>query len=427
MEYKKIENKNYNLHLIKTDKFKRTMIRINFKNKVTKEDIVKRKLISEVLLESNSIYSTKRLLAIKTEDLYNLAIYNRGTMSGNALICSFEVCFLNDKYSEEGLLNEAINFLCDVIFRPKVEDEQFDLKALELAKKRMKEDIDSIKESPYLYLTEQAYKIIGKNTSLEISPFGTYELIDSIDSHELYTSYLSYLKNDNVDIFVIGNIDFKETEKIFKEQFDINNRKKKEINHYIEFKKVKNRFSIKKEQIDNNQSLLFLGYKLKDLTNYEKQYVLPIYSYILGGGPDSKLFKNVREKHSLCYSVNSQIKPVSNVMYITAGINAKNYKKALNLIKEEVDNMKNGNFDDSDMMKAKLTYITAYKEIKDSMSSILNTYANHEYLDSDLLDEKEKNIMKVTKEDILKVIPKIYPDLVYFLEGTKKDEEDATC
>ena len=49
------------------------------------------------------------------------------------------------------------------------------------------------------------------------------------------------------------------------------------------------------------------NYKLDGLTDFERNYVLPIYGYILGGGPDSRLFKTVREKHSLCYTVSSSI------------------------------------------------------------------------------------------------------------------------
>ena len=50
-----------------------------------------------------------------------------------------------------------------------------------------------------------------------------------------------------------------------------------------------------------------LGFKLERLTDYERQYIMPLYNIILGGTPTSKLFKTVREKHSLCYAVNSHL------------------------------------------------------------------------------------------------------------------------
>ena len=74
-------------------------------------------------------------------------------------------------------------------------------------------------------------------------------------------------------------------------------------------------------------------------------YVSYIYSYILGGGPDSMLFKNVREKNSLCYSINASIYSISDLMIIKSGINAKDVSKAIKIIKEQVKKIKKGNFD----------------------------------------------------------------------------------
>ena len=53
---------------------------------------------------------------------------------------------------------------------------------------------------------------------------------------------------------------------------------------------------------------------------------MSVYCYILGGGPDSKLFKNVREKHSLCYNISCFHRPVTNTMIITAGVNKEDVK-----------------------------------------------------------------------------------------------------
>ena len=72
MTYKKIKAHSYNIHMIKTDKFKTVTVQVNFKRKLKKEEISYRNMIINVLCESNSLYPTKRLMTIQTEDLYNL-------------------------------------------------------------------------------------------------------------------------------------------------------------------------------------------------------------------------------------------------------------------------------------------------------------------------------------------------------------------
>ena len=72
MKYTKIKNRSYNLHIIKTDRFKTITIQINFKRKTVKEDITIRNMIANMLCDSNSVYKTPRELEIATEELYNM-------------------------------------------------------------------------------------------------------------------------------------------------------------------------------------------------------------------------------------------------------------------------------------------------------------------------------------------------------------------
>ena len=56
MKYKKISTYSYNLHIIKTDRFKTTTVQVNFKRKLKKEEITYRNMIVNMLCESTSNY-----------------------------------------------------------------------------------------------------------------------------------------------------------------------------------------------------------------------------------------------------------------------------------------------------------------------------------------------------------------------------------
>ena len=72
MKYKKITTQTYNLHIIKTKKFKTVTIEVNFKSKLDKEEITYRNLLINTLCQSTRKYPSKRCLEIATEDLYEL-------------------------------------------------------------------------------------------------------------------------------------------------------------------------------------------------------------------------------------------------------------------------------------------------------------------------------------------------------------------
>ena len=170
------------------------------------------------------------------------------------------------------------------------------------------------------------------------------------------------------------------------------------------------------------QSKLYIGCKLDKLTPFEQKYVMNIYSFILGGSPNSRLFMNLREKNSLCYSVNSTYQPVFNLLIIRAGINASDFKKSVTLIKQELKNITQGKFDEKEIEAGKITYKNTFKEVEDSAFSILNAYTSCEYLGYDPIEKRIKEIDKVTKEDIIKVSKKIHVDTIFLLEGAQYEE-----
>jgi len=346
MNYSKYSTNSYNLHLINTDKFKTIMLKINFKKKIEKEDITYRNLLTKVLFQSNKNYSSKRELEILTEDLYNISISSKNSISGNYIVTSFDSVFLNEKYTEKNMNEKSIKFVLDMIFSPNIENKEF--KFFDLAKRLVMDELETQKDNTSIYSKQRLLEEMDNNSPLSYNPIGYLEDLEKITNKDLYNYYEKMLKNNLVDIFVIGSLDEEFMKNIFKENFVINTFKKKGISHYYEHNKFKKAKTVK-ESMDIQQSKLRIGIKLKDLTDFEKKYVANIYAFILGGGPDSKLFKNVREKNSLCYSINCSYLPVFNTMIISAGINSSDFKKCLSLIKKEIANMSKGNFSEDDI------------------------------------------------------------------------------
>ncbi len=79
------------------------------------------------------------------------------------------------------------------------------------------------------------------------------------------------------------------------------------------------------------QGKLVMGYRANvDYADTDRYYALVVGSNVLGGGPHSKLFVNVREKESLCYYIFSSIEKYKSILFISSGIETKDYDKAGN-------------------------------------------------------------------------------------------------
>ena len=417
--YKKIKANNYNIHFIKTDKYKTITLKINFKRKLKKEEVTIRNLLIDTLFSSTKKYQTKRLMEIETENLYGLAYRGFVFQSGIYSILSLEETFLADKYTDNTNTINSIDFIWEVLFNPNIDSNGFKKDGFDYAYNNLKAGIISTKENTNLYSQMRLTELLD-DPIISIHNVGNLSDLEKINPKNLYEYYLDILKNDNIDIYVIGDIDLKIINYI-KDKFNFNNRDKyldehiykpsfyhKKVNEYIESNKT-------------NQSKLVMGLKLMDLTDFERRYVLNIYNYILGGSCDSKLFKNVREKESLCYSISSQTFPLTCLLLIRAGIDADNYSKTVKLIKKELDNINNNQFSDLDIQNGIKTYISGLKELKDSPNGLISYYMSIDYVHADNYNNKIKNIKKVNRDDIINLSKKVKLDTIYLLKGDIND------
>lgn len=414
----------YNLHIIKNDSFKTITVDVKFKNKLIKDEITSRNLLRLNLINSTKKYPTERLMNIESENLYNLEYSSKGILSGNFSILSFKISFLNNKFTDDDNFENSIDFLSEILFNPNVDNKKFESTNFNLVKEHLRNIIESEIEDPRKYALNRMLEEMDKTASYAFNPNGYIEYLDSIDEESLYKEYQKMINEDIVDIFVIGDVSDNYVKEIFSKKMLINTIKKNLGDHFVEHKHFRSRVKTTKEEKDISQSKLYMGFKLDNLTSFEKQYVANIYSFILGGGADSKLFQSVREKNSLCYYVSSSFKPVWNLMIVNSGINKKNYRKAVSLIKKAVKNMSNGDFLEEDIEKAVATYLNGCESILDSESSIINTYVSNEYLNFDLINERMKKIKTVTKDMIVEFSKKVHLDTVFLLQGGDTNEQE---
>ena len=422
MEYVKKDLGSYNLHLIKTNQFKTITVRIAFRSPVVKEEITLRNVLCDMFLQSSSKYPSKRELTIEAQELYAADIQTNNSRFGNYNNLDIYLSVLHDKYTEEGNFKKALKFLNEIVFHPDVYAKKFSSEKLEIVKSTMRSILSSLKEDGASYSLLRLFEVMDKDRVSSYRMVGYLEDLDKVTPESLYQYYQKVIRSDIVDVFVIGDIDFKEITKMIREVVPIKTVKRKRIPYLLADIKPRARKMVVKEKIDTAQSKLAIGCRCYGLSSYERNYALTLYNVILGGSGDSKLFKEVREKNSLCYVINSVPNKIDHLVLIRAGIDKENYSRALELIEKELQDMRKGIFSDEDIKIAKEYFCTALDEVLDSPNRILDNYYMMELLGTDDLEEKRRKIMEVSKTDIIKVAKKIKMDTVFLLEGDSHEE-----
>lgn len=422
MKYEKTFMGSYNLHLINTDKFKTITIEVDFRNRQD-DDVTIRNLLKMVLLDSNEFYKKERELVKETENLYDLKLVSSLNRIGTNSNISFKTRFLNEKYTEESMNEESIRFLLNIIFNPNISNNSFKDEIVNKCKEKLKKAIIAIRDNKLKYALLKLFETT-KDMPYSKSGYGNIEELEKIDGKKLYEYYKNMLKNDIIDVFVVGDIDFEKTKEIFKENFKVDTFKKSRYNILVkELEKTKkvNKYI---EYDDVNQTQLTILFSLNNLTDYERSYVIRLYNEILGGSSNSMLFQNVRDKNSLCYYINSDVKPYDNILFIYSGISIENKETTIKIIKKTIKEIENGKINDEIFNSAKETIISSIIASTDNPNGIINTYYAHELVDSAFPEERIEKFNNITKEEIITVSKKANIHTILTLEKGESDETD---
>ena len=423
MNYELINMGAYNLHLIKTNRFKTITVEVNFRREIQKEDITQRALLKEVLLNSNKSFKTERELILESENLYDLKLVASSARMGNYTNLSFKTRFLDEKYTKSNMNEESIAFLMDIIFNPNVDNNSFKEEVVNKCKNRIEKSIKSLKDSKLKYTLFKLLENV-KDKPYSYNSYGYLEDLEQIDGKVLYDYYKDMINNDFIEIFVVGDFDNIQIKELIKKYFKARTFHKTKSNIIVDELPLTKKI-VEQEETDNvNQTQFTILCSINNLDEFERKYVIKVYNELLGGSSNSILFDTVREKNSYAYYVNADVKSYDNILLIYSGIEPRNKNEVFKLIKKCLNDIEKGNFTDEMLSNAKETLIGGIKASLDSPSGIINNYFAKILVATDEFEERIENFKKVTKEDIINVSKKINIYSTYTLEGVKQDEEN---
>ena len=423
MIYKKYEHPSYNVIGIKSDRYKSCLIEVIFNKNITKHDLVERSLLTDTLCNSTKNYPIKKDLTKKYQDLYNMGISPSVNKLGSMLQTSFSCGFLNPKYTnEKDYLESVIKMLFDVICKPNIVNNSFDLKSFNICKKQLSNDILEIKEDPNKVSISNALKKAFKNSPTSYVMMDEKDYLDDISPDKLYSIYQNMLENDLCNIFVVGDIDIDLVNDLISKYFINKTVKTSSVNLYVENNLNKKTINYEEEG-SFVQSNLIMIYNINKLDKKDMQITPYVFNNIFGNGSlNSKLFNYLREKNSLCYGVSCLYLRFDGILVIKVSLAYNNIKKAQKLINKALKEMVNGKFTKEELEDAKKSSIYSIKINEDYIDGLLNNYIFNYYDDLPVIDERIQIIRNLNKKDIMHFASSLKLNSTYILKEEANEE-----
>ena len=423
MVYKTYKCNSYNIHTIKTDRFKTVHMEIIFRKNIVKEELVNYAFLVDMLMESSKNYPKRKDVITKLEELYKLVVYGTTIKTGNVLSSNFMADFIDPKFiDEDGYLENVIKFIFEMIMNPNATNEEFDLKEFNFVKERLKREIKSIDDNPFKSSMRKAIEAMDKSSVTAYPLMGSVEELEGITPGSLYKYYKKLFKDNTCDIFIIGNVDSDNIvsliQKYFKHRYINSNKLVLRVDN-----KEKKKVTTKEDVSENLQANLVMIYNIGELPEVERHVTMQVFNYIFGsGGLTSKLYKRIREENSLCYNISTLYLKYDELLVIHISLDTANVKRAVSMVKKCLKEMQTGDFLDSDLEDAKKSISLALDLTSDNNSSLLNNYVFHEFDNLPLIDERKKSLAKLTKEDVVNVSKKLKLNTIYVLKGKENIE-----
>ena len=413
------------VHLIESKLFKTNMVCILLTVPLLKETVTKNALIPFYLRSGTKNLPSQIAINKKLEEMYGASFDCGIDKMGDNQVLKFYIESINDNYTDkkENILKQTIDLLLEIIFNTNIKNNSFDEPVFELEKKNLKQVIEGKIDDKDLYAFENCINAMYGENGFGIYKYGYIEDLDNINANVLSEHYSRLIQTAKIDIFVSGNLENENVPDILRQNENIQKlvpRAENYIlnNEYTECKQKVDKIQEKQEEFDISQGKLVMG--LDIFSKQENlQCIALVYNAILGDGANSMLFQNVREKASLAYSAKSKYVKQKGNIFIRCGIEIQNYQKAVDIIKEQLENIRKGNFTEEDIENAKCYLISGIKMIEEEQDSeivfqigaeISKTYTTlKEYIDK---------INNVSKDEIVEFANKTELNTIYFL--TKK-------
>ena len=409
------------LHTINTNNFKTNLYAVFLATPLTRENVTLNALLTAVLRRGTNSMKSQDIISKKLEEMYGASFDCGIDKTGDNHIIKFYLEAISEEFlpEKEEITEKCLDILFDIVFNPFIENDGFKEEYIQGEKENLKQIIEGKIDNKGVYALDRCREEMFKGKPYGLYKFGYVEDLEKITAKSLYEYYKTLINNCKIDIFFSGIDEKNNIEKIVINNEKIKNVVPREPKYIVNTEKtelveVKDIINVQ-DHMQVNQGKLVIGLTV-NADESDSKYTASVYNAILGGGANSKLFQNVREKNGLAYTAGSNYVRQKNTIFIRCGIEISNYEKAVYTIKEQLNDMKNGNFEEVDIENAKNLIIESIKSIPAEQDTEITYYYGQELSDtSTSIDEYISKIQKQSKEDIINLAQNVSINTIYFL------------
>ncbi len=404
------------LRVIESTRFETNCISVSFMSEISDEVASNMTLLPRVLRRGTTKHPDMKSLAAALDDMYGTRIEPVSRKYGDIMTGGF-ICDFVDVDGDA--LKNTVKLLGEVMFDPVLSDGVFSEDYVSGECTNLVDEIKSEINSKMSYAFKKINEHMFEGSPFSADELGTEEAVEKISSKSLYKFYRKLVSEAPCEIFFCGKSSFETVASEVIKMFSNCPRGKitKLLATTPEFAKGKRIC----EKMDVSQACLVIGMRADAGDIYHAKLA----ASVIGGGTTSKLFTNVREKQSLCYSTGATFHSFEKAMFMYAGIDPKNAEVAEKAIMREFEHCVHGDITDEEISDSKKGMIDSLLTTEDSIFSMEAFWLRASLLgDERTPAEAAAAVKNIDRETLEKTVNSFSLSVVYLLTGLEGEQNE---
>ena len=387
------------LNCCRDARFKQGCLSIQLVRPMAASEAAMNALLPTVLLRGTTRHPDLRSITMALDDLYGAAVSPLVRRVGDYQTTGLYCGFMDQRFALPGdrVLEPMVDFLRELLFDVPLEDGGFRREFVESEKRNLISSIECELNDKQVFAMGQLLKRMCREDSFGLPRLGEKDQVAAIDPVGLYRHYRKILLESPIEIFYVGSAEGEEVASLLKPLFDLPGRNPLPLEPQTDLRPSPG--GEYTETMEVSQGKLCLGFTTP-ITNRTPDFAaMQLLNTLFGGGMTSKLFTNVREKQSLCYSVGSNYYGSKGIVTVSAGIDCGKKEETQEEILRQLELCRRGEFTEQELNAAKQALISSLRATHDSPGAIEGYYAT-----------AALSALKLTPAEYIQALSAVTPD-----------------
>lgn len=408
------------LRCFRDTRFKQGCLSVQLVRPMCRQEAYKNAMVSAVLLRGTRKHPDLRAITQRLDELYGAAVSTLVRRVGDYQTVGLYCSFMDDRFALPGdaVLAPLVEFLREILLDSPLENGGFLPAFVEGEKKNLISTIEAQRNDKRAYAMAQLLKIMCREDSFGLPRLGEVEEVATVTPEDLYAHYQKILKESPVHLFYVGSAAAQTVADLLRPLFAGLDRQVQTMEPQTPFRSCVGEDAV--EVMDVTQGKLCMGFTTP-ITNRTPEFpAMQVMNTLFGAGMTSKLFVNIRERLSLCYSVGSSYYGTKGIVTVSAGIDFDKEQQTREEVMQQLQACKLGQITQEELTAAKEALLSSLRATHDAPSSIEGYYATAALSGMEMNpDQYMAAVEAVTKEQVVAAANTLQLHSTYFLKGDR--------